>query len=155
MSVSTIVAMKDDFPAEPDAPEGWNLASDGEFTWTFERDEALPSAGGVVWTGEGTEVTVTEESETSVTFAVDAVGSDGRVVLSRLPYPGYAVEGAVQVDPVRGWLLTVDVADAAPGESVTVTFRPPAAALLAGAAALALLLGIAWPVAAAIRRRRA
>ncbi|WOF24168.1 glycosyltransferase family 39 protein [Microbacterium betulae] len=154
MGVSTIVAMKDTYPDEPEAPEGWTLAEEGEYTWLFERDEALPAAGGVVWTADGTAVSVTAQSDTEVTFTVDAAGEDGRVVLSRLPYPGYSVDGAVQVDAVRGWLLTVDVSDAAPGDSVTVSFRPPAWPLLVGSYVLALAVGAGWLVGGAILRRR-
>lgn len=146
MNVSTIVAMKRTFPVEPDLPAGWHLQESGEYTWVFARDEAIDGAGGVVWAGEGTEVSTVEQSGTSVTLRVDEVGADGRVALSRLPYPGYSVSGAALADPLRGWLLTVDVADAAPGDTVTITFRPPGFWLLVIAGALALAVGVGWVV---------
>ncbi|MDN3309937.1 hypothetical protein QWJ90_03220 [Microbacterium oryzae] len=155
MRVSTVVAMKDTYPREPEAPEGWHLADDGEYTWLFERDEELPSAGGVTWTAPDTRVAVTAESDTAVTFTVEEAGEDGRVVLSRLPYPGYRVAGAEATEPLRGWLLTVDVSDVAPGDTVTVSFRPPAWPLLMGAYALALLIGVGWLVGRGVLRRRA
>ncbi|GLJ61144.1 hypothetical protein GCM10017576_12730 [Microbacterium barkeri] len=154
MSVSTIVAMKDTYPEQPEAPEGWTLAADGEYTWLFERDEALPSAGGVVWTAPDTRVTVTAQDDTSVSFEVDEAGEDGRVVLSRLPYPGYAVAGAAEAEPLRGWLLTVDTTDVAPGETVTVSFRPPAWPLLMGAYGLAMAIGLGWLIGRGVARLR-
>ncbi|MFT4234835.1 MAG: hypothetical protein QM607_07555 [Microbacterium sp.] len=153
MDVSTILAMKHEYPTLPDIPDGWHLVSEGEFTWLLERDEPLPDAGGVVWSSEGTAVTVTSQTDTSVTFTVDEVGSSGLVSLSRLDYPGYRVSGASLADPVRGWLLTVDVSGASAGDSVTVSFRPPGWGIELGSFALAALVGVAWVVVRATRRR--
>lgn len=154
MGVSTIIAMTETFPDEPEPAPGWRVAASGDFAWLLVRDEPVAGAGGVTWTGDGTEVTVLSQSETSVTMRVDEVGADGRVVLSRLPYPGYAVEGAAFADPVRGWLLTVSVDDAAPGDVVTVTFRPPGFALMVAAFALAGVMLLGWPAWHVVRSRR-
>ena len=48
----------------------------------------------VAWTAPGTAVSVIEQTETSLELQVDRVGEDGRVVLSRLDYPGYSISGA-------------------------------------------------------------
>ncbi|MBY0687192.1 YfhO family protein [Microbacterium marinilacus] len=155
MSVSTVVAMKRTFPEAPDVPEGWTLAAEGDYTWVVRRDEPLPEAGGVVWEGDGTQVSEVTRDGASATFTVDAVGDDARVALSRLDYPGYSVDGGAQLaDPIRGWLLTVDVSDVAPGETVTVRFAPPATPLLVASAALAALAGAAWLVVWGRQRRR-
>ena len=92
-----------------------------------------------MWSGEGTDVTETGETQTSVTFTVDAVGEDPRVALSRLPFPGYSVSGAELADPVRDYLLTVDVAGLEAGDQVTVRFLPPPFPVLAGSFVLAWL----------------
>ncbi|GAA4769397.1 glycosyltransferase family protein [Microbacterium gilvum] len=158
MSVSTVLAMKDTYPVAPAAPEGWDLVGEGDYTWLFEREAPLPSAGGVVWTSDGVAVDVTAQDDASVTFTVEQTSADGVVVFSRLPYPGYVIDGATAADPVRGWLLTVDVSRVAAGESVTVAFRPPAAPLLAASFALAMVVGAGWLVArgiSAARRRGA
>ena len=158
MGVSTIVAMKKTYPSErslAEMPEGWSIAEETERTWVIVRDETVPAAGGVTWTGEGTEISVAEQSDTSVTFTVDAVGSDSRVVLSRLAYPGYSVAGAVAVDPIRDWLLTVDVADVAPGDAVTVTFRPPGFPVMLLAFGLCAVMLVGWPILRLVQRRRA
>lgn len=151
MGVSTVIAMRATYRDQPEPPAGWHLAEAGEHTWLFRRDEVLPAAGGVVWSGEGTEVSELEATDTSVSFRVDSVGSDGRVVLSRLDYPGYAVDGAAKAEPVRDWLLTVDVSGAAPGDVVTVRFLPPGLPLLAGAALLGVLTAAGWLVARRLR----
>jgi hypothetical protein len=75
-------------------------------------------------------------------------------VLSRLDYPGYSISGAAKVDPARGWLLTVDVSDASPGDTVVVTFRPPGFALIIAALVLAGVLAVVWPLLRTRRRRR-
>lgn len=154
MGVSSILAMKATFPDRPEAVEGWRLVSEGDITWLFERDEPLPGAGGVVWTGSGTEVTVVDSSDTAVSLRVDSVGADGRVVLSRLDYPGYAVRGAAEADPARGWLLTVDASGAQPGDVVTVEFRPPGLPIMIVALALSLGTLLVWLVLQRRARRR-
>jgi hypothetical protein len=155
MGVSTILAMKRTYPLEPDAPDGWHVASEGDYTWLLQRDEVLPGAGGVVWSGEGTRIEVLAQDDTHVTFRVDAVGEDARVALSRLDYPGYSVDaGAAIADPLRGWLLTLDVAGVAPGDTVTVSFAPPGRPLLVAGGALAVLAGAGWIAARALSRAR-
>ncbi len=155
MGVSTILAIKKTFPEAPEPADGWRLASQGEYTWLYERERPIPAAGGVVWTGEGTTVTVLDDSDTSVSFRVDSVGADPRVVLSRLDYPGYSVGGAELADPVRDWLLTVDASSAQPGDVVTVSFRPPGVPLMVAALALGAVILIAWPILQHRWRRRA
>ncbi|WP_156760172.1 YfhO family protein [Microbacterium karelineae] len=155
MSISTIVAAKDTYPDRPAVPEGWHLEREGYWNWFFERDEELPSAGGVTWQGSGTSVAVAEETQTTVTLTVEEVGSDPRVVLSRLPFPGYSVDGAALADPVRDYLLTVNVADVAPGDTVTVRFLPPPFPVLAASFILAWLVALGWLIGRAIARRRA
>lgn len=154
LSVSTILVAKYSFDNEPTPPEGWHLGNDGGWMWQFERDEPLPSAGGVVWSGEGTEVTETDETQTTVTFTVDAVGDDARVALSRLPFPGYSVSGAELADPVRDYLLTVDVTGLEAGDQVTVRFLPPPFPVLAGSFVLAWLVLAGWLIARGVVRRR-
>ena len=154
LDVSTILAAKTTFPDQPEAPEGWHLADDGKYTWRFDRDEPLPSAGGVTWTGEGTSVSDAQVTDTSVTFTVDSVGSDPRVTLSRLPFPGYETEGAALTDPVRDYLLTLDLSDAAEGSEVTVRFLPPPFPILVGAFALSWLVLLTWLIARQTVRRR-
>lgn len=154
MSISTIIAAKDTFPDEPTPPEGWHLERDAWWNWFFERDEPLPSAGGVTWSGEGTSVTVEDETQTSVTFTVDEVGADPRVVLSRLPFPGYSVDGAALADPVRDYLLTVDVSGASAGDTVTVRFLPPPFPVLAASFVLAWLVAAGWLIGRFVTRRR-
>lgn len=155
MGVSTILAIKDTFPEAPVPPDGWRLVSEGEFTWLFERDEPVPGAGGVAWTGRGTSVTVVDVSETAVSFRVDEIGDDARVVLARLDYPGYTIDGAEHADPVREWLLTVDASDARPGDVITVSFRPPGLPLMIAASALCAVILVAWPILQHRWRRRA
>jgi len=90
-----------------------------------------------------------------VTFTVDAVAADDpEIVLSRLAYPGYRVDGAEQGEPREGFLLTADLSGAE-GSTVTIDFRPPGWPVILPAGVLAVALGVGWSLFAVIRRRRA
>ena len=145
LAVSEIVGYRDTFPSPPETlPDGWQLISVGSATWRLGRETPVSSAGGIVWEGDGTQTTVLSQTDSAVTFRVDSVGPDARVVLSRLAWPGYRVSGAVPGEPVRGYLLTINVADASPGATVTVSFAPPGQPIMIAAALCASLLGAAW-----------
>lgn len=155
LSVSGILAYRTTVPDAPAAlPDGWRVVSEGEATWRIARDHPLPSAGGVTWVGPGTVVTEVRRDETSVSVRVDAVGADPRVILSRLAWPGYQIQGAAFADPTRGYLLTVDVSAASPGDVVTVSFAPPGRVLLIASGVAAVVLGIAWTVIFVVDRAR-
>jgi L-aminopeptidase/D-esterase-like protein len=110
-----------------------------------------------VWASEGTRFTVEGSSPERVTLHVDDVPADGgEVVFSRLPWPGYTVTGGTLGDPLKGYLLRVEIPASSAGTDVVVTFRPPAwtvqmaSLLLAGGLAVGLLVAGAV---VAVRRR--
>lgn len=155
LGVNTIIVMKNSFDGRcPDTPAGWTLWADRNHTCVLTRAQPVPTAGGVAWAGTGTRVHEVSRSETDLSFEVDEVGEDARVVLSRLDWPGYRIDGASGSDSVRGYLLTVDVASAQPGDVVTVSFRPPGWAMEVAALVAAIALAIGWPVTRAIIARR-
>lgn len=155
LGVNTIVVMKASFPdGLPDLAEGWQVAADGELTWVLSREDAVDPAGGVAWTGDGTRVTETSRADTSITLRVDEVGDDPSVVLSRLAWPGYTVSGAEMADSLRGYLLTLDLSDAAAGDVIVVSFHPPGWTLEITCLVIAVLGLVAWPIVHAVRQRR-
>ena len=144
-AISTLVLV--DLPpalaARP--PDGWQVARDQDHVVTWVRDRPLPTAGGVVWSSAGTRVHEVSRSETSTTFVVDQVGGqDASVVLSRIAWPGYQVEGARFDDPLGGHLVRVGLTTDDVGSTVTVRFRPPGWRLELAALGAAILLGLAW-----------
>lgn len=153
LGINTVVAVRSSFDQQPTPGAGWQLTQNGRTVWVFQRTAPVPTAGGVTYVSDGTSVEVTEQSETTVQFRVEQVGSDPQVVLSRLAYPGYTVDGARQGEALRGYLLSVDLSGVQPGESVTVSFRPPGWTLELTSLLTALLLGIAWPIVRFARRR--
>jgi hypothetical protein len=156
LGVNTIVVIKASFSQGlPDTPTGWSVARDGEHTRLLVRDAPVETAGGVAWSSEGTVVQVLDQDDASIRLRVDAVGSDGRAVLSRLAWPGYSIDGASFADETRGYLLTVDLSEVRPGDVVTVQFRPPGWWLELGALALAVIGLVGWPVWALVRGRSA
>jgi hypothetical protein len=143
-----------DSPLEaPEVREGWTLET-GESTWTVRRDDPVEPAGGVTRT-DGADVSDVTVRDTQVTFRVDAVdGPSGDVVLSRIDWPGYTVDGADLTDPTQGYLLTVEVTPDDVGETVTVTFRPPGWPVELAAGVLAVLVGVVWTGLDTARRLR-
>jgi hypothetical protein len=156
LSVSSLQLLRTDFSARrlDNPPQGWHVAHRGTYAVTWVRDRVLPRAGGVTWTSDGVRVTERSRDTRSVTFTVDAVpDGGGRVVLSRLEWPGYTVSGADLADPTDGYLTTVSLTPASVGTEVTVSFRPPGWTLELATLATATLLGLGWVLLAAVRRR--
>jgi hypothetical protein len=154
-SISTLVLVDLSDDQTQDPPSGWHATrSDDANVVTWVRDEVLPTAGGVVWASPGTRVHQIRQTATSTTFVVDQVsGNDPRVVLSRIAWPGYRVDGADIGDPLGGHLLRVDLAPDDVGSTVTVTFRPPGWELEIASLGGSLVLGLAWSVTVSVRRR--
>lgn len=158
MGISSVQAVKGIVPKKDWSvvPEGWHIVDDTDQTRLIVRDEPVPGAGSVVWESEGTEVTVLHEDDMGVTFRVDAIGEDGgQVALSRIPWPGYQVDGGtISDEPVEDFLLGIDIPADQVGKTVTVSFYAPGYPLQFAAAALLLLVLIGWPLLRLVGRRR-
>ena len=157
LSLDAVQVLGTDASTVASPPAGWHVQSTTPDSALWVRNTPVPSVGGIVWTSSG--VTVHElslsRSDTQVRFSVSAVpSSGGRVVLSRLAWPGYTVRGATEGSPLRGYLLQVDLAPSAVGTTVTVQFAPPAwtlsKVLVLGAPVATLL----WMCVELIIRRR-
>lgn len=146
--------------AEIPVPEGWQLADHDDLSVTWTRVGDIAPVGGPTWTTPGLEADVQEQDANHVRMRVSGVPADGgQIVLSRLDWPGYRIEGAAKADALRGYLLTLDVpAGTADGAIVDVTFRPPGWELELACLAASLLLGavlvVGSPLLAQRRRRR-
>ena len=152
LSVSTLLLIKADVGTPP-VPVGWHLTEETDRTVTWVRDAPLPTAGGPVWSSDGTAVRVEGNSDRTLSLRVDEVpAGGGRVVLSRLAWPGYSTSVGSFGDPVDEYLLTLDLPDDAAGRTVTVHFAPPGWRLELLCLGLAVGGGTLW--AAVVRRRR-
>jgi hypothetical protein len=65
--------------------------------------------------------------DTKVVLKVEEVPADGgRAALSRLPWPGYSVEGASLTQrPIGGYLLGLSIPSDSQGKLITISFEPP------------------------------
>ena len=127
---------------EPVPPPGWTLR-ESEYTWTLGRADPLDAAGGVARTSPGLDVTILEQSDTSVTVRIEDVTEEqGEIVFSRLAWPGYTSSGGKLLAPERGYLLTLGVTPADVGEELTIVFRPPGWHLELGAGIVAAVLAV-------------
>jgi hypothetical protein len=157
LGVSSLLLVRADYPARTLAhpPPGWQLAERTPYAVLWTRRTPVPGAGHVVWTSPGTTVSSVTAGDTSTTFRVDRVPSDGgTVVLSLLDWPGYSTSVGSLADPVDGYLLTVHVPAAAAGQRVDVVFRPPGWTAEVAAWALALVGAATWSVWSAVALRR-
>ncbi|MDO5533113.1 MAG: hypothetical protein Q4F65_00480 [Propionibacteriaceae bacterium] len=138
-------------------PPGWRQHAVGDASVTWVREAGAEPAASGVWETPGLRVRPESADDLHVTFTVEEVpAAGGRLVLPRVAWPGYRVDGGTLAPATRGYLLTVDVpAGTAPGATVEVTFRPPGwrlqIAAFVGALLAATALGV-WGVSA---RRRA
>lgn len=128
-------------------PEGWKeVERTGDFV-TWVRDEPLENNGEAVWATPGTRVSTVSDRSQELVLHVDQVPAGGaKVVTSRLAWPGYEAEGASIADPLRGYLLTVDVPAGSEGQDIRITFEPPAWPVLVVLIYAAIGLGMAWSV---------
>lgn len=157
LGINSVLLIKSSFTDRSWAtvPDGWATVRDTPETRLIARTHLVDNAGGVVWSSPGTQVAVTGQDATRVDFTVTKVpASGGVVVLSRLPWPGYTVDGGRLSDTrTEGFLLTVDVPASAAGHVVSVQYRPPGYALMVGAAGLIGILGLLWLIGRRFARR--
>ena len=97
------------------------------------------------WQSSGVELTTVAQDSGKATFRVDALpASGGKAVLSRLNWPGYSTQGASLDDPLRGYLVQLDLNGSSVGSVITVEFQPPGWVAVVASMISALLLMIAW-----------
>lgn len=161
LSIDTLLIFDDPqttdglFNAQP--PAGWHRIERADTdTVAWQRDQLTEPAGGVTWTSSGLQITSVVSTDRSLRITLgDVPAQGGRIVTSRLAWPGYTASGATITDPLRGYLLTLDVPSSAAGTSVEVLFTPPGwrmgSVLIVAAPGLALLWSAGFVV---LRRRR-
>jgi hypothetical protein len=154
LAVSTVLLVRGDLPGRDLSapPPGWRVAASTARTVTWVRRQPVPGAGRPVWASPGTSVRLRSSDDRGAQFAVRAPAGGGRVVLSRLAWPGYRVEGGRAGTSVDGYLLTVDLPPGA--RMVTVRFSPPGWPVELAAWWLAVGGAVAWSAGVAVRNRR-
>lgn len=140
----------------PPVPDGWHVAAETEGTILWSRDVPLGPAGGVTWSQPGTRLSEVSQDDTKIVLKVDEVpAAGGRAALSRLPWPGYSVEGAeLSRRPVGGYLLGLEIPSNARGKLVTLSFEPPGWRIGIPVWAGAVMGMLAWSLLAARRTRQ-
>jgi len=157
LSVSTLAFFRPAFPTTDllRPPAGWSVSQSSQWVVVWTRDEPLPRAGGVVATSAGLAVDEESVSDREVRLRVRSVPSDGgTVTLSRLAWPGYAVERGALAAPLDGMLVRVAIPRGSAGSTVTVQWDPPGWEIELGALATAVAGGLVWVVLARLLPRR-
>jgi hypothetical protein len=162
LSIDTVQLLRD---PEPDPlyndvfagppPSGWHVASKSADAVVWVRDEPVLDTGQVVWSSDGTALSLVSESNQEVTLHVDRMGDGpGKAVLSRLAWPGYDADGAVISAPHRGYLVEMEIPAGSAGKTITLRFEPPGWPIVVGAIVLAWAASIGWIFAALLLHRR-
>ena len=160
LSIDTVQVLRDPDPQPNDAfngppPSGWHEDSRSADSVVWVRDQPLLNTGQLVWTSEGTALSLVSESNQEVVIRVDRMGdAPGKAVLSRLAWPGYDADGAAVAAPLRGYLLEVDIPAGSVGKTVTVRFEPPGWPIVVGSILLAVGVSAAWSIAELVQHRR-
>ena len=145
--VSDTPAHLDELRARFATPPGWSLSSRGDLSFVWQRDQALSNTGAPAWSTEGLHYSVVSVDATRVVVHVDSVpASGGRIVFSRLAWPGYQAHNGSLAKPVAGYLLTVAVPPSSAGANLSLTFRPPGWLIEIIAFVLSWLMAIALSV---------
>jgi hypothetical protein len=69
---------------------------------------------------------------------------EAKAVLSRLNWPGYTVQGAKLDDPLRGYLVQLDLSESTVGSEITIEFQPPGWPLIVVSMIAAMTLMCVW-----------
>lgn len=138
-----------------EVPDGWRETWSSDDSRIWERVGPPAVTGGVVSADNAT-VAVVEQSETRVVLDVENVGTGGgEAILSRLAWPGYSVTGdAALGQPLRGYLLRVDLPATSEKQTVVIEFRPPGWLVVITSLALGVLGASCWSVLHLWQRRR-
>lgn len=160
LSIDTVQILRDPDPQSNEAfkgapASGWHETSRSADAVVWVRDQPLLNTGQLVWTSEGTALSLVSECNQEVVIRVDRMGDvAGSAVLSRLAWPGYDAEGAAVAPPLRGYLLKLDIPAGSAGNTVTVRFEPPGWPIVVGSIVLAVVGSAAWSVAEWLLHRR-
>jgi hypothetical protein len=126
-------------------PDGWHAAESTDNTVLWVRNIPQLDTGDVVWQSSGVELTTVAQDSGKAVFRVDALpASGGKAVLSRLNWPGYSTHGARLDDPLRGYLVQLDLNGSSVGSEITVEFQPPGWVAVVASMVSAWLLMVAW-----------
>lgn len=156
LSLSTLLLVRADFPDSrlQAPPAGWHVAGSTRWSVTWVRGHPVPTAGGPVWASDGTAVSQVSSDDRTLRLQVGRVPvGGGRVVLSRLAWPGYDTDTGHLADPVDDYLVTLDLPESAAGKTVTVHFSPPGWALEVTCWWIGVLAGLGWSVGRLFKRR--
>lgn len=128
-----------------EVPVGWQQTWSSRNSRIWERVGTPAKTGDVVAT-EDASVVVLEQSDTRVEMRVDSTGPDGgAVTFSRLAWPGYSASGGAAIgQPLRGYLLRIDLPPTTESQSVIVEFRPPGWWIVVGSIVLSLIGLVSW-----------
>ena len=136
-------------------PDGWHTAETTDNTVLWVRNSPRLNTGNVVWQSSGVKLTTVSQDSGKAVLRVDALpASGGRAVLSRLNWPGYSIKGATLADPLRGYLVQLDLSGSSVGSEITVEFQPPGWTAVVASMVATLVLIVAWVVFDVSRRLR-
>jgi len=113
---------------KPVVADQWRETPGSESWAVFERESRDVLPGTLSWHAPGIEIESTARFyETQEKFRITKNKSGGRIVFSRIYYPGYEarIDGtALSIEPLGDFLVSLDVPAGLVGE-ITLIYRPP------------------------------
>lgn len=146
MMLDRVVLQRSQYPdaGNQPAPTGWKFVTypgHENRIWVLERTEPLPHPGDLIAHESGVKASVMPEGGLTNTTTVSS-GTGGRVVFSRLAWPGYTATLNNRELPTRAvadTFLAVDIPPGTHNATLTLTWRPPGLPISLTCALLALL----------------
>ncbi|MFE3543495.1 hypothetical protein ACFXK0_11020 [Nocardia sp. NPDC059177] len=146
MLLDRVVLQRAQYPdaGNKPAPAGWKFVTypgHEHQIWVLERVNPLPRPGDLIAHESGVKASIMPEGGLTNRATVSS-GTGGRIVFSRLAWPGYTATLGNREIPTRavaGTFLAVDIPPGTHNATLTITWRPPGLPVSLVCAVLALL----------------
>lgn len=111
-------------------PTGWHLYKKESQYVIWKKDKITKKVGSVVWHSNNISVRQVVNTSRTIKLKIEKLrGKSGKVVLSRLSWPGYEIKNSGAKSristPLRGYLLKTIINKNDVGKTITIHFTPP------------------------------
>lgn len=111
-------------------PEGWRVVRNTRNIVEWQRAQVKNNVGSVSWHSKNISISQVRQTSRDVYIKVKSVnGNKGKIVLSRVAWPGYKLidsSSKTKISkPLRGYLLTLQVNKSKSGKVIHLKYTPP------------------------------
>ncbi|MBK0040231.1 MULTISPECIES: hypothetical protein [unclassified Leuconostoc] len=111
-------------------PTGWHLYKKKSQYVIWKKNKTTQKIGSIVWRSSNISVREVVNTSRTIKFKIEKLnGQSGKVVFSRLSWPGYEIKNSNARSsigkPLRGYLLKAIINKNDVGKTITIHFTPP------------------------------